>query len=68
MPRRKITMLNSDDWSDQSSSAQARLQRAREAYRKKAGIVAPLTDLWCTDDDVAERSDPTNWSGYTKAV
>ena len=62
-------MLNSDDWSEQSSSAQARLQRAREAYRKKAGIITPLPDLWCNDDEsAAETSEATRWSGYTKAV
>jgi len=52
MPRRKLTMLTAESWSEQSASAQSGLDRARDAYRKKVGTAIPLTDLWCGDHEL----------------
>lgn len=51
MPRRKLTMLTAESWSEQSASAQSGLDRARDAYRKKVGIATPLIDLWCGEHE-----------------
>ena len=56
MPNAK-TPHKAKDWRKEAVLAQARLQRARNAYRKKAGIPPPLpyASSWCHSHTTLKR-------------
>lgn len=48
MARQRVTPLVAERSEEQATTAQQRLQRAREAYRKKIGVVTfREPDYWC---------------------